>query len=350
VIPRLALVLAAVAAAIVPLPPAWVELLYSRRAYLALQRLLTPLSNRVPFALFDLLLAAMIASVVVTLFRLPRRWRKDGALAASGMLLLRAAAAAAVLYLAFVAVWGLNYRRVPLASRLAFSRARVTGAATADLAKRVARRASEVRAEAGAGPDWAAASTLLSPAFARVQRQLATVVPALPGRPKPTLLTVWFERAGVDGMTAPFFLETLVSSSVLPVERPFVVAHEWAHLAGYADESEANFVGWLVCLQGPPAAEYSGELALLWHLLAALPPREREAAARSLGPGVRADLAAMAKRAAAASPILRDASWRVYDKYLKVNRVQQGVRSYGAALDLVLGTRFGPGWVPEKKP
>jgi hypothetical protein len=43
-------------------------------------------------------------------------------------------------------------------------------------------------------------------------------------------------------MTDPFFLETLVASDVLPFERPFLVAHEWSHLAGIADEGEANFV------------------------------------------------------------------------------------------------------------
>ena len=36
-------------------------------------------------------------------------------------------------------------------------------------------------------------------------------------------------------------------------ERPFVIAHEWAHLAGYADESEANFVAWLTCRRADPA-------------------------------------------------------------------------------------------------
>ena len=37
-----------------------------------------------------------------------------------------------------------------------------------------------------------------------------------------------------------------------------VAAHEWAHLAGYADESEANFVGWLTCARASDAARYSG--------------------------------------------------------------------------------------------
>jgi hypothetical protein len=188
---------------------------------------------------------------------------------------------------------------------------------------------------------------LLGPSFARVQQQLSGATPAVPGTPKGTLLTLYFERSGVDGMTDPFFLETLVNGTVLPFERPFIAAHEWAHLAGYADESEANFIGWLVCLQGPPAAEYSGHLALLWQLLPALPRGERERAVRQLSDGVRADLNAMAARAARATPAIRRLSWRVYDRYLKANRVGKGVESYDAALELMLGTRFTEGWVPQ---
>jgi hypothetical protein len=346
-IPRLAFILAAVGAALVPLPAAWVEAVYSERAYLALQRAVTAGSNRVPFALFDVLLLAAIAWFGVTLVGFVRRARSAGLLRAAGVTVLNWMTAAAVVYLAFVVLWGLNYRRVPLTARLSFSRPRVTEQAAVTLARATARRAGEIRVAASGGPEWPAVPGLLRASFAKVQQELAPVGAAVPGEPKHTLLSAWFVRSGVDGMTDPFFLETLVNSSILPFERPFITAHEWAHLAGYADESEANFVGWLVCLQGPAAAEYSGQLALLWQLLPSLPRPDRDALVRTLAPGVRTDLKAIADRVARATPAIQRASWRVYDKYLKANRVEQGVRSYDAALDLMLGTRFGPGWVPQ---
>lgn len=347
---RVALILAALGVAAVPLPASTIESLYSERVYLSLQRGLTSLSNQVPIALFDLLLAMAVAWFLFTLFRLPTRWRTHGAPRAVASLLLRWTSAAAVVYLAFVVTWGLNYRRPPLASRLSFSRARVTEPAARELASRVAARANQLRAGGAVeGPSWGAVTPLLSASFDRVQRQLAPVSPAVPGVPKRTVLTLWFERTGVDGMTDPFFLETLVNATVLPFERPFVSAHEWAHLAGYADEAEANFVGWLVCLQGPPAAEYSGHLALLWQVLAVLPREERAATVKALSPGVRADLKAIAERVSKATPLLREASWQVYDRYLKANRIEKGVRGYDAALELVLGTRFSAGWVPQTR-
>jgi len=60
----------------------------------------------------------------------------------------------------------------------------------------------------------------------------------VPGRPKTTILGGYFHQISVSGMTDPFFLETLIASGVLPFERSFVVAHEWSHLAGIADEGE----------------------------------------------------------------------------------------------------------------
>jgi hypothetical protein len=366
VILRLAIVVAALGAALVPLPRWLVESLYSERAYLALQRHLTPLSDRVPFAVFDALILAAVAWLAVAGVGFIRRWRKRGVVRAALHLVLRVAAAAALVYLAFLVVWGLNYRREPLTRRLAFESERVAGDAASRLARAAARRATDLRSQlAGSGgraregkpgaavldgPSWAGAAALITPAFDSVQRQLAPVDPAVGGRPKRSMLGYYFERAGVDGMTAPFFLEVLVSPAVLPLERPFVTAHEWAHLAGYADEAEANFVGWLVCLQGPPAAEYSGQLALLMHLLGALPREESARLARTLSPGVRADMQAVVARDARTSPRVRAASWRVYDRYLKANRVEKGVASYGAALELMLGTRFGEGWVPTRRP
>jgi hypothetical protein len=50
------------------------------------------------------------------------------------------------------------------------------------------------------------------------------------------LLTPFFTAAGVNGMINPLALESIVHPELTPAERGFVLAHEWAHLAGYADE------------------------------------------------------------------------------------------------------------------
>lgn len=350
---RLALVAAAVAAAWLPIPASLVERLYSSGLYPAWQRIVTAASNRVPFALFDILIVLASVRVLVLLVRLVRPGRRPWALGALGSL-VRLAAFAAAVYLVFLASWGLNYRRVPLEAKLDHAAGRVTPEAGATLARRLVAGANRLHAEVHRDGEqsWEGVAADLAPTFAAVQQQLrgrdATL--ARPGRPKWSALTYYFERAGVDGMTDPFFLEVLVNRQILPFERPAVLAHEWAHLAGFADESEANVVGWLVCLQGSRAAQYSAHLAILWDLLGSLPPGERERLSRGLAAGPRADLEAVAARVARTSPALQQASWRVYDRYLKANRVEAGVGSYGAALRLLLGTRMEPGWKPAPRP
>ena len=117
-----------------------------------------------------------------------------------------------------------------------------------------------------------------------------------------------------------------------------MLAHEWAHLAGYADESEANFVAWLTCARGDALARYSGWLALYAHLSDALPREDRRALADGSRAGPREDLLAINARLLRSAPVVRRAAREVYDSYLKANRVEKGIESYDAVVRLMLGT------------
>ena len=62
--------------------------------------------------------------------------------------------------------------------------------------------------------------------------------------------------------------------------------------------------------------------------------------AASLAAGPRADLRAIRERYARdVNPRVADAGWRVYDSYLKANRVEAGAASYDEVVRLVLGLR-----------
>src|SRR5260370_14968085 len=171
----------------------------------------------------------------------------------------------------------------------------------------------------------------LAAAFQDAVHGLGATRPVVPGRPKPTLLGGYFHETSVAGMTDPFLLETLIAPDLLDVERPFVIAHEWAHLAGYADESEANFIAWLTCRLAGPAARYSAALALIGY---AAPRRPRN---QALDIGPRIDIYAIGYRYARTNETLPFAARQGYDKYLKANRVERGVESYDAAVQLILG-------------
>jgi hypothetical protein len=347
---RLALIVAAIGAALAPIPAAAVERVYSLGLYPALQRVLTALSNLVPFALFDALLVGVAATwaclFVGDVGKTRGSWLRALARSAS-----RTVTAGAALYLVFLMTWGLNYRRVPLVDKLEFDASAVSASAARALALTAV---EEVNRLHGSADRTQAAGTAIDPslagAFNRTQQALGISLTVWPARPKHSLLDLYFKRAAVDAMTDPYFLETLVVSNLLPFERAFVVAHEWSHLAGFANEGEANFVGWLTCLRGSAASQYSAWLFLYREVFAAVAAEDRRRVFSELAAGPREDLRAIEQRIRGQiSPMLSTAGWQVYDRYLKANRVEAGTASYAEVVRLVLGVRFSSTGVPSMR-
>ena len=60
-----------------------------------------------------------------------------------------------------------------------------------------------------------------------------------------------------------------------------------------------------------------------------------------------AGLAVLGAAVSGLVPALQQAGWAAYDQYLKANRVESGVRSYGEVLTLVLRTQFDDRWRPR---
>jgi hypothetical protein len=347
---RAAVILAALLCAIAPIPPTFVERFYTGLAYPILQRTLTSVSNLTSIALLDVLIVVTLGWWLAMLVRDIRRgparhrWARVG-----GHVMVRTLAGGALVYIAFLATWGLNYRRVPLTEKLAFDVEAVTAEAARDLALIAVAEVNALYAAAHAAPvSGDSAEVDLAAAFADAQRLVGVRQPARPARPKRTMLDPYFRAAAVDGMTDPFFLETLIVSDLLPFERPHVIAHEWSHLAGFADESEANFLGWLTCTQGSESVRYSGWLFLFRELLGSLSAETRQEVSARLDEGPRRDLQAIVERLRrTVNPTVSAIGWRTYDAYLRANRVESGAASYAEVIRLVLGVRFGPNWRPQ---
>jgi hypothetical protein len=333
----------------VPLPPAWVEQAYSRTFYPGLQAALTPLSNRTSVSLFDVAAIGLLGFLVLWFAGSLMR-SKGGRVRTIARLVFGSWMAAAVLYLLFLGAWGLNYRREPLAGRLDFDQSRITEPALLDLVRASATQMNVLGAAARSnalGLDQTFAR--LGPAFHRVLDLLGQPR-AVPSRPKRSLLNFYFRRAAVDGMTNPYFLETLVRDDLLPFERPIVVAHEWAHLAGFAHESEASFVGWLTCLHADESARYSAWMFMYLQTSDDLDQARRDEVARGLAAIPREDLTALYRQyERQVVPAAREAGRAVYDRFLKANHVESGVRSYDEVVRLVLGTKYAAQYAPGLK-
>jgi hypothetical protein len=323
--------------------PAWlVESVYSRGIYPRWQRVVTGASNQASLAIVDYLLVGVAIYLVWLLVRFIRRTRERGPLSASWELSRRLVRTAAVLALLFLLNWGLNYQRRPLEEAL---RGGTPATVTTDDIRALAERSiagTHVTRPADTGVDrtYASVAARLADPFQRALRHLGMTTPATVGRPKVSMiLTPFYTKAGVTGMVNPFALESIVHPGLLPFERPMTLAHEWAHLAGFADEADASAVAWLACTFGDPDLAYSAHLSVVLEAASAVPRSVWSELRPKLGPGVLADIAALEKRLMKQEPAVRDAAFKVYDRYLKSNGVQDGVRSYSRMLRVLVAMK-----------
>jgi hypothetical protein len=117
-----------------------------------------------------------------------------------------------------------------------------------------------------------------------------------------------------------------------------VLAHEWAHLSGYAPESDASFVGLLAALRAGPAAEYSAWLDLVSESVNQLQPVTQRIVLEKLAQGPRDDQAAIRERLEKLVQPVERVAWSSYDRMLKSQGIEEGVRSYSRVIQLLIGT------------
>lgn len=319
-----------------PLPPHAVERWYSRGVYPVWQRAAAMIGNFLPVALFDLLLAGTAVLVILTIVRARRA--RSAARGVEGVLLTLA-----IVAVWFQLAWGLNYRRVPLAETLGLRVDAAPAGALERFARGVAAEAAATAGDLDRDAPFTPARMMaeLSSGFARAQQRAGLTSLARAGRPKHSLFNPYFRWAAIDGLTNPFIPETIVVKGLEPAEAYATVAHEWAHLAGFASEDEANFVGWLACLEAGGGARYNAWLFALTKAAGAAPREQGRAWVALAGPRVAEDLAAIRRRLISSSPALRRAASGAYDRFLRANRVESGIDSYDEVLTLMLAAAPG---------
>lgn len=317
-----------------------VERVYSRGLYPALQANGTALSNRLPFALFDVTIIILAAIMLALWFRALRQAQKQKSIRAIGRGFVATLTLFALVYLWFLAAWGLNYARPALETTLPFDAARVTPQAVRLLAEHAVAEANRTHAAAHAAgfPTIEDSPGPLIAALHDVERELGRSRPTVVAHPKRSLLSPFYRASGVSGMLGPFFLETLVNPDLTGPERPAVLAHEWAHLSGYAPESDASFVGLLAALRAGPAGEYSAWLDLVGEAASQLQPVTRQVVLKNLADGPRRDQQAIRERLKSLVRPVERVAWSTYDQMLKSQGVEDGVKSYSRVVQLLLGT------------
>ncbi len=335
----LAVVLACVAA-LAPMPRAALESGYANGAFAAMNRAFVPLADRVAFAVGDVEAIVVLVVLVAWWARALRRARRGERRRTALAMVAHTIGFAALGVVLFELLWGLNYRRATVVARVDYRASRVTPDAVARFSERiVAILNHDVVAAHAETLDRAKLRAAYEPVVARLGDRWDVAVTA----PKWTLLEPYYEAAGIGGQYSPFAFETLLNASFLPVEVPRALAHEWAHVGGFTDEGDANYIGTLACLRSDdPLIRYSGAFWTYGDLPLAQRRRLR------LDPRVLADFRASRERFLRHyQPRIFAMQWKVYDRFLRSNGVRGGVASYGFFLQLLVGTPLDAQGLPQ---
>ncbi len=322
---------------LVPVPASFVEAYYSRGVFRWIAHVVAGASAVVPFSL-TLVSGFGVFMFLFWFFGVRLRRSVRSSLKPKRTYLLKASVAFAVVALSFYAwflvFWGIGYRREHLEVRL--------GLAHADADTSARRACAEgllnIVRHTSASRDLqrvSAAIEDISESMAEHVRQWEEGSPTLPTGVK-TLPRGWLLSSGTSGVTSPFFLEPHVDGGLPPAAFVAVAAHELAHVAGYCTESDADLVAAIAGLSAAdPFARYCVALWLFDEVSSGLDDAAEWRA--RLPSEAKEDLAA-AREAARRYRLawLARLQSRVYDSYLKSQRVSDGIESYRRGIELVV--------------
>jgi hypothetical protein len=282
-----------------------------------------------------------------SLWYLRRSWRREARLYnVLKVFFLQILWAMGILVPVFLALWGLNYQRMPLADTLGFDRIPtragelesiglqiVSGVnSNYDLARGTSERPSP--------PARDAIYKVIEQGF-QSESLLGEASKGTFSDPKPLRLSRLTSWAGVSGFYIAFTGEVTFNEGVPSFDLPMVIAHHKAHQRGYAREDEANFIGYIVCVNSTdPYVRYSGYLyglKVLEVLSKGNVDRYNDLLSR-VNEGPRANLRERSEFwEKMKNSALSAVSTRIFSAYLRVNRVDGGVKSYDEDVPLIIG-------------
>ena len=243
--------------------PAMVEQYYSAGLYPALLSLRLWLTVWVPFSIGDLLYIIVFIYLIYKLIRSLINIKKEGV---NREKVWRASAIILLVWISFKLLWGLNYDRLGAGHLLDIEQKAYSSAAVDSLVNELIDSLNSTRkllTQAKIQVDTlpvgnpAPYFSLAQEAYQRAKTSYA-FLPTQAPRVKATLFNPLADYVGFTGYFNPFTAEGQVRTDMPGLELPFVACHETAHMLGFASESEANLMGYLVAVQSTnPYVRYS---------------------------------------------------------------------------------------------
>lgn len=158
--------------------------------------------------------------------------------------------------------------------------------------------------------------------------------------PKPVLASRWMSWLNITGIYFPFTWEANVNTDVPAYSIPSTMCHELSHLRGFMREDEANFIGYLACCRSESLEfQYSGyTLAFVYanNALFSVDAKEASRIYSTIPEGTKRDFAQNSAYWKQFEGPVEEFSSSVNNAYLQANGQEDGVKSYGRVVDLLL--------------
>lgn len=159
-------------------------------------------------------------------------------------------------------------------------------------------------------------------------------------RPKEVAVSWILSVQQLCGIYSPFTVEANFNGDMPDYNIPHTICHELSHLKGFMREDEANFIGYLGCISSKEQAFlYSGYLTgwvYAGNALYRADPEAYIALYQQLCDQAQTDLAENNAFWDRYEGRVAEVSNQVNDVYLKANSQEDGVKSYGRMVDLML--------------
>lgn len=320
---------------------------YRTTVYRLLVETLGRLMSLLPFPFVEiglyLLLLSAAGSLVWLVWRLVCRrekWRQTLIQAVRAVLL-----AVAALFFAYTVGCGINYHSRAFSAEAGFVTEPSSREELAGLCRALVEEINEAAAQIETDGDGC---LLLQGEYKETARRAMAAVgeiyPSLSGfypRPKGLLISRILSVQKIEGIYSPFTLEANYNQEMPAVNIPVTMCHELSHLRGFMREDEANFIAYLACREsGDPQFVYSGAILAFIHSGNALygdgGQEEYWEIYDSLCETARRDLSRDSAFWRQFDGKVAEVSSQVNDAYLKANRQEDGVKSYGRMVDLLL--------------
>ena len=327
----------------------WVEQIHAKTVYPLFANSLGGFLSLMPFSVLEILVFLFAAAAVfyliwsvVKITRHPAQWKNR-----LWRLGLNLACVLSAGWFAFVLFMGLNYYRAPITDYLNLTVKQSETKELYDLCVLLAEDCNHYRAQMKENEEGV--SLLNDGGFYETAdsardayRALSEKIPVLKAanvRNKPLLTSKLFSLVLTTGIYIPF--ESGINVDVPPHTVPATMCHELTHFRGFMREDEANFLGYLACMESHRADfKYSGSLMAFGYAFNALYDDDQDLAAEAAavcGEGMRRDLRAESDYwKPYRHTKISKASNQIYDQYLQANDQPSGMKSYGEMVDLLL--------------